>query len=76
MGTSKIYHGLKKLVNYLSLTVFDGRENMKNKQLLAEIERIIRRHLGDAEFLRRVYAALTMLEDTMTQQSRGKQNRR
>lgn len=49
---------------------------MKNKQLFAEIERIIRRHLGDAEFLRRVYAALTMLEDTMTQQSRGKQNRR
>ena len=43
---------------------------MKNKQLLAEIERIIRRHLGDAEFLRRVYAALTMLEDNRAEGNR------
>lgn len=49
---------------------------MKTQQLMSEIQRIIRRHCNDPEFLRRLYAAITLLEDTLTQQSRGKQNRR
>ena len=49
---------------------------MKTQQLMSEIQRIIRRHCNDPEFLRRLYAAITLLEDTLIQQSRGKKNRR
>lgn len=49
---------------------------MKTQQLMSEIQRIIRRHCNDPEFLRRLYAAITLLEDTLTQQSRWKKNRR
>ena len=35
---------------------------MKTQQLMSEIQRIIRRHCNDPEFLRRLYAAITLLE--------------